>query len=120
MVRIARELGLKAASGDDARRILKIVTWYNSVEETLPHLGLPPVRPSGHRGFLTYETTGKRPDLEELDRRVPADLTAAVCPVAPDARTPRSKVLPSARGQHRARRQTTEAHKRGSAQCAEI
>jgi hypothetical protein len=36
----------------------------------------PPVRPSGHRGLLTYETTGKRPDLEELDRRVPADLTA--------------------------------------------
>ena len=67
-MRIARELGRDVASGDDARRVLKI--------GTLHHLGLPPVRPSGRRGFLTYETTGKRPDLEELDRRVRADLTA--------------------------------------------
>jgi uncharacterized protein (DUF849 family) len=76
MVRIARELGREVASGDDARHILKIAAWYNSVDETLHHLGLPPQRPSGQRGFLTYDITGKRPDLDELDQRVPADVRA--------------------------------------------
>jgi hypothetical protein len=48
MVRIARELGREVASGDDARRILKIGTWYNSVEETSPPrpAARPPIRSS--------------------------------------------------------------------------
>ena len=60
-VRMARELGREIATAEDARRILKIGTWYNSVEETLFNLGLPPNR--GTRlGFLTYETDGRLPD----------------------------------------------------------
>jgi len=31
------------------------------VEETLRHLGLPPNRTEGQKGFLTYETDGKIP-----------------------------------------------------------
>ncbi len=42
MVRIAKELGRPIATGDEAKQILKIGTWYNSVEETLANLGLPP------------------------------------------------------------------------------
>ncbi len=60
-VRMAKELGRKIATGDDARRILKIGVWYDSVEETLFNLGLPPNRKKGQEGFLLYETTGKIP-----------------------------------------------------------
>lgn len=45
------ELGREVASADEARRILKIGTWYNSVEETLDALGLPPNRKGGQMGF---------------------------------------------------------------------
>ncbi len=61
-VRMARELGREIATADDAHRILKIGTWYTSVEETLFNLGLPPNRAEGQQGFLTYETTGRLPD----------------------------------------------------------
>jgi uncharacterized protein (DUF849 family) len=59
MVRITKELGRNVASGDDARRILKIGTWYNSVEETLSNLGLPPNRKGGQLGFIVKETDGR-------------------------------------------------------------
>ncbi len=59
MVRIAKELGRKVASGDEAREILKIGTWYNSPDETLANLGLPPNRKEGHLGFMVKETDGK-------------------------------------------------------------
>jgi uncharacterized protein (DUF849 family) len=61
LVRIARELGREIATPDDARRIMKIGTWYNSVEETLFSLGLPPNRKPGQQGFRVYETGGKLP-----------------------------------------------------------
>jgi uncharacterized protein (DUF849 family) len=56
-VRMARELGRPIATGDDARRILKIGVTYNSVEETLLNLGLPPNREGGQKGFIGYTTT---------------------------------------------------------------
>jgi uncharacterized protein (DUF849 family) len=59
MVRIARELGRPIATGDEARRILKIGVWYNSVEETLANLGLPPNRKDGQLGFIVKETDGR-------------------------------------------------------------
>ncbi len=52
MVRMSRELGRDVASADDARRILKIGTWYDSVDETLAALGMTPNRKPGQRGFL--------------------------------------------------------------------
>lgn len=58
-VRIARELGRAVATAEDARRIMKIGTTYNSIEETLFDLGLPPNREKGEQGFLTYETDGR-------------------------------------------------------------
>jgi uncharacterized protein (DUF849 family) len=59
MVRIAKELGRKVATADEARQILKIGTWYNSADETLAALGLPPNRKEGQLGFIVKETDGK-------------------------------------------------------------
>lgn len=58
-VRMANELGRPIATAEDARRILKIGTTYETVEDTLFNIGLPPNRESGQRGFLTYETDGR-------------------------------------------------------------
>jgi uncharacterized protein (DUF849 family) len=68
MVRLAKELGREVATADEARRILKIGTWYNSVEETLEALGLPPNRKGGQLGFVVKSTDGKmRPPLQSSD-----------------------------------------------------
>jgi hypothetical protein len=40
---------------------LKIGVTYNSVEETLINLGLPPNRQTGQTGFIGYTTDGKLP-----------------------------------------------------------
>lgn len=50
MVRIADELGRDVANGLDARRIYQIGTWYQSADETLRRLGMPPNREAGQRG----------------------------------------------------------------------
>jgi len=57
-VRLAKELGRKIATADEARRILKIGVWYDTVEETLLNLGLPPNREGGQQGFIGYTTSG--------------------------------------------------------------
>jgi uncharacterized protein (DUF849 family) len=59
VVRICREFGRKVATAEDARRIMKVGVWYNSVEETLRHLGLPPNPTEYDPGFLVWETDGK-------------------------------------------------------------
>jgi uncharacterized protein (DUF849 family) len=59
VVRIANELGRKVATADEARHILKIGTWYDSPDETLANLGLPPNRKDGQLGFIVKETDGR-------------------------------------------------------------
>jgi uncharacterized protein (DUF849 family) len=59
IVRIANELGRKVATGDEAHQMLKIGTWYDSVEETLANLGLPPNRKDGQLGFIIKESDGR-------------------------------------------------------------
>jgi uncharacterized protein (DUF849 family) len=59
VVRLAEEIGRKVATGDEARQILKIGTWYNSVDEALAALGLPPNRKAGQLGFIVKDTDGK-------------------------------------------------------------
>ena len=49
IVRVARELGREIATGQEAREIYKIGVQYNSVEETLAQLGMPPNREPGRR-----------------------------------------------------------------------
>jgi beta-keto acid cleavage enzyme len=59
-VRICEEFGRKVATADEAREILKVGVWYNSVEETLMNLGLPPNRRDGEKGFLVWDTDGRK------------------------------------------------------------
>jgi uncharacterized protein (DUF849 family) len=69
MVRIARDLGRDVATGEDAKRIYRIGTYYRDAEDALAHLGWPPNRRPGQRGFLvrtpassgraTHETSAK-------------------------------------------------------------
>ncbi|MFO1037260.1 MAG: 3-keto-5-aminohexanoate cleavage protein [Geminicoccaceae bacterium] len=59
-VRLCREFGREIATADQAREIMKIGVWYDSVEETLQHLGLPPNRRDGEKGFLVYDTDGRK------------------------------------------------------------
>jgi uncharacterized protein (DUF849 family) len=59
MVRMADELGRPLATPEQTRQILKLGTWYDTPEETLFSLGLPPNRDEGERGFLTYDTDGR-------------------------------------------------------------
>ena len=72
MVRISRELGREIATGDEARRILKIGVWYDSVEETLANLGLPPNRQGGQLGFIVKETDGRLPGTRS-EEEMPSD-----------------------------------------------
>jgi uncharacterized protein (DUF849 family) len=59
-VRLCREFGRKVATAYEAREIMKIGVWYDSVEETLHNLGLPPNRKDGQAGFLLWDTDGKK------------------------------------------------------------
>jgi uncharacterized protein (DUF849 family) len=59
IVRLARELKRPVATGDQAREMLKLGVWYNSVEDTLEALGLPPNRKDGQLGFVVKDTDGK-------------------------------------------------------------
>jgi len=68
VVRLAKELNRKVATAEEARQILKIGTWYDSPEETLANLGLPPNRKGGQLGFIVKETDGKqRPPVQASD-----------------------------------------------------
>ena len=39
---------------------MKIGVWYDSVDETLKNLGMPPNRGDDDRGFMVWETDGKK------------------------------------------------------------
>jgi uncharacterized protein (DUF849 family) len=59
-VRLSEQFGRPIATAEQARDIMKIGVWYNSVEETLQNLGLPPNREGDERGFMVWETNGKK------------------------------------------------------------
>jgi uncharacterized protein (DUF849 family) len=52
LVRMSREFGREIASGKEARRISKIGTFYDSVEQTLAENGFAPNAKPGHQGYL--------------------------------------------------------------------
>ena len=60
MVRIAREIGRDVATGEEAKRIYKIGTYYKNADEALAQLGWPPNRKPGQRGFLVGAPEGAR------------------------------------------------------------
>jgi beta-keto acid cleavage enzyme len=62
-VKMAEQFGRKVATGDEARKMMQIGVWYDTVQETLFKLGLPPNRPEGYKGFLAYDTDGRVPKV---------------------------------------------------------
>jgi hypothetical protein len=60
MVRNSEAFGRKIATAEEARKIMKIGVTYNSVEETLKNLGMPLNRGADDRGFMVWETDGKK------------------------------------------------------------
>jgi hypothetical protein len=60
-VKQSEQFGRKVATADEARKIMKIGVWYDTAEETLFNLGLPPNRQEGYKGFLSYDTDGRLP-----------------------------------------------------------
>jgi len=82
-VRLCKEFGRKIATADEARAIMKIGVWYDSVEETLHNLGLPPNRKDAQPGFLVWETDGKK----GLAKTAGASHPMAYCMVPPSTVT---------------------------------
>jgi uncharacterized protein (DUF849 family) len=59
VVRLCNEFGRKVATAKEAREMMKVGTWYNSVEETLRAADMPPNPTRFNPGFLTWPTDGK-------------------------------------------------------------
>jgi hypothetical protein len=81
VVRLCREFGRKLATPEEARAQMKIGVWHDGVEETLNHLGLPPNRKDGQKGFLMMETDGRLGSGPKGGDSHPM----AYCMVSPDA-----------------------------------
>jgi hypothetical protein len=79
-VGLAERFGRKVATAEEARKIMKIGAWYDSVEETLKNLGMPPNREGGERGFMVWETDGKKSVEHSMSDSHPM----AYCMVPPD------------------------------------
>ena len=64
---------------EEARKIMKIGVWYDSVDETLKNLGMPPNRGDDDRGFMVWETDGKKSVQHQISDSHPM----AYCMVPP-------------------------------------
>jgi uncharacterized protein (DUF849 family) len=60
VVELSGRFGRKIATAQEAREIQKIGVWYDSIDETLQNLGMPPNRAGGVKGFTVFETDGKK------------------------------------------------------------
>jgi hypothetical protein len=58
-VRICEQFGRKVATAEEARKMMKVGVWYDTVDETLRNLGLPPNPSTYSPGFQVWETDGK-------------------------------------------------------------
>jgi len=94
VVKLAEQFGRKVATAEDARQIMKIGVTYNSAEETLQNLGLPPNRKEGERGFMVWPTDGKRGVAPAMSDSHPM----AYCMVPPDQPETREPVGAAAKG----------------------
>ena len=60
VVGLSERFGRKIATAAEAREIQKIGVWYDSIDETLQNLGMPPNREGAVKGFTVFETDGKK------------------------------------------------------------
>jgi uncharacterized protein (DUF849 family) len=81
VVRLCKEFGRRLATAQEARQIMKVGTWYNSVDETLQKNDMPPNPTEFNPGFLTWPTDGKiKPAVLGGDSH-----PIAACMIAPEA-----------------------------------
>jgi uncharacterized protein (DUF849 family) len=80
-VGLSQRFGRTVATAEEARKIMKIGVTYNSVEETLKNLGMPPNRGDDDRGFMVWETDGKKSVQHQISDSHPM----AYCMVPPEA-----------------------------------
>ena len=80
VVSLAERFGRKVATADEAREIMKIGVWYDSVDETLQNLGMAPNRGDDDRGFMVWETDGKK----SVEHAMSDSHPMAYCMVPPD------------------------------------
>jgi hypothetical protein len=73
-VKTSEQFGRKVATADEARKIMKIGVWYNTVEETLSNLGLPPNRAADQKGFLVHDTDGRLPTAGDAAKSNPTSI----------------------------------------------
>jgi len=93
-VRLANEFGRKVATAQEARQIMKVGTWYDSVEETLRAADMPPNPTAFNPGFLTWPTDGKlKPAVLGGDSH-----PIAACMIAPEPVRKAQEALLAARG----------------------
>jgi len=81
VVGLSERFGRPIATAQEAREIMKIGVWYDSVDETLHHLGMPPNRGADDKGFMVWETDGKLSVAESMSDSHPM----AYCMVPPGA-----------------------------------
>lgn len=60
MVQLAQKFGRKVATAEEARKLCNVGVWYDSVDETLRYLGLPPNPTTYDPGFQVWPTDGKK------------------------------------------------------------
>ncbi len=84
-VDVCKRFGRRVATAEEARKIMKIGVTYNSAEETLQALGMPPNPVDYHVGLQLWETDGKK------DRGVVGSDShpIAYCMVPPDIAAPK-------------------------------
>jgi uncharacterized protein (DUF849 family) len=66
VARLSEQFGRKVATAQEARKLMKIGVWYDSVDETLQNLGMPPNREGGEPGFMVWDTDGKKSVTEQM------------------------------------------------------
>ena len=59
-VELCKRFGRGVATAAEARKIMKVGTWYKSIDETLKALGMPPNPIDYNKGIKQWETDGKR------------------------------------------------------------
>jgi len=59
-VELCKRFGRRVATAAEARKIMKVGVWYNSVDETLKALGMAPNPVDYNKGIKHWETDGKR------------------------------------------------------------
>jgi uncharacterized protein (DUF849 family) len=74
---LSERFGRKVATAEEARKIMKIGVWYDSVEETLKNLGMPPNSEGDGRGFMVWETDGKKISQHAMSDSHPIPTAAA-------------------------------------------